>query len=287
MLCEVGNSNTDDISIPLIDQILNSGFVSAVLQNVSSVLLDAERFELREAEEYILRWGGMPALMHLPDDERWQWLKDYEYTYLERDIGDLARLVDLVPFRTFQRLSALRSGQLLNYSELARDAGVSVDTARRYLEYLHLSYQVILLQPFYRNLTSTLVKTPKLFWLDVGLLRRLSGVQKTVTGEIYKTMIVGELVKWIKTLRKDVNLYFYRTRSGFELDLIVETPDGIIGMEIKFRNRVGSNETRNLRVLAEKLNKQWLGGLLIYRGDEIKKMDDLHIWAIPSYRLFC
>jgi predicted AAA+ superfamily ATPase len=235
----------------------------------------------------MLQWGGMPALLHLSDDERWQWLKDYEYTYLERDIADLARLSDLAPFRTFQRLSALRSGQLLNYSELARDASVSVDTARRYLEYLHLSYQVVLLQPYYRNLTSTLVKTPKLFWLDVGILRRLSGNQETVTGEIYETMIIAELVKWIKTLRKDMNLYFYRTRSGFELDLIVETPDGFIGIEIKSRNTVTSKETRNLRVVAEKLKKQWLGGLLIYRGDEIKRLDDFNIWAVPSYRLFC
>ena len=287
MVCEVCNDEKGDIDIPLIDQILDTGLVSPVLQNVSSVLLDSERIELREAEEYVLQWGGMPALVHISDEERWKWLKDYEYTYLERDIGDLARLVDLGPFRTFQRLSALRSGQLLNYSELARDAGVSVDTARRYLEYLNLSYQVILLQPFYRNLTSTLVKTPKLYWLDVGLLRRLSGVRETVTGEVYETMVVAELVKWIKTLRKDVNLYFYRTRSGFELDLIVETPDGIIGMEIKSRNKVSSNETRNLRVLAEKLKKQWLGGLLIYRGDEIKEMDDFNIWTIPSYRLFC
>lgn len=287
MVSEICNKRNGDINIPLIDQLLNTGSVSSVLQHVSSVLLDNERIELREAEDYVLKWGGMPALTQLADDERWQWLKDYEYTYLERDIADLARLTDLGPFRTFQRLSALRSGQLLNYSELARDASVSVDTAKRYLEYLHLSYQVLLLQPYYRNLTSTLVKTPKVFWLDIGLLRRLSGIPETVTGEIYETMIVAELVKWIKTLRKDVNLYFYRTRSGFELDLIIETPYGLIGIEIKSRNTVSTKETLNLRILAEKLQKQWLGGLLIYRGDEIKRLDDFNIWAIPSYRLFC
>ena len=162
-----------------------------------------------------------------------------------------------------------------------------INTARRYLEYLHLSYQVVLLQPYYRNLTSTLVKTPKIFWLDIGLLRRLGGIQKTVTGEIYETMVVSELVKWIRTQRKNINLYFYRTRSGFELDLLVETPNGLIGIEIKSRNTVSSMESRNLRILAEKLGKQWLGGLLIYRGDEIKRLDDFDIWAIPSCRLFC
>jgi predicted AAA+ superfamily ATPase len=287
MICEIYNDEKEDITAPLIDLLLDKGPVSEVLQQIPGVLLDAERIKMVEAEEYILQWGGMPALLHLSDDERWQWLKDYGYTYLERDVADLANLVDLEPFRIFQQLSALRSGQLLNYSEIARDAAVSVDTARRYLEYLHISYQVILLQPYYRNLTSSLVKTPKMYWLDVGILRRLSGIRNTVTGEIYETMIVAELIKLIKTLRKDVKIYFYRTRSGFEVDLLIETSRGILGMEIKSRKMFDPRDTHNLRKLAEKIGKQWLGGIIIYRGDEIKKVDDFDIWAVPSYRLFC
>lgn len=287
MICEIYNSEKEDITNPLIDKLLENGPVSLVLQQIPGVLLDAERIKMMEAEEYILQWGGMPALLHLTDDDRWQWLKDYGYTYLERDIADLANLVDLEPFRIFQQLSALRSGRLLNYSEIARDASISVDTARRHLEYLHISYQAILLQPYYRNLTSSLVKTPKLYWLDTGILRRLSGIRDTITGEIYENMVVAELIKWIKTLRKDVKIYFYRTRSGFEVDLLVETPRGIIGMEIKSRKRFDPRDTHNLRKLAEKIDKQWLGGIIIYRGDEIKKVDDFDIWAVPSYRLFC
>jgi uncharacterized protein len=287
MVCEIYNSEKEDIATPLIDKLLDNGPVAGVLQRIPGVLLDVERIRMLEAEEYILRWGGMPALLHLTADDRWQWLKDYGYTYLERDVADLANLVDLEPFRTFQQLSALRSGQLLNYSEIARDAAVSVDTARRYLEYLHISYQAILLQPYYRNLTSSLVKTPKMYWLDVGILRRLSGIRDTITGEIYETMVVAELIKLIKTLRKDVKIYFYRTRSGFEVDLLVETSRGILGMEIKSRKMFDPRDTHNLRRLAEKIGKQWLGGIIIYRGDEIKKVDDFDIWAVPSYRLFC
>jgi predicted AAA+ superfamily ATPase len=73
-------------------------------------------------------------MMNLRDDDRWLWLKNYQYTYLERDLADLAKIDDLMPFHKFQQLSALRSAQLLNYSELARDSGISADTARRYLE---------------------------------------------------------------------------------------------------------------------------------------------------------
>jgi len=122
-----------------------------ILSTVPPVLLEVDDLPYRQAEAHMLSWGGMPALLPLAEEDRWQWLKNYGSTYLERDLADLARLDDLMPFRKFQRLSALRSGMLLNYSELARDTGVSVDTARRYLEYLHISYQAILLQPYYRN----------------------------------------------------------------------------------------------------------------------------------------
>ncbi len=154
MISEVWQNKQEDVVWPLVDRLLGGGVISPVLEQVPGILFDAERVRLVEAEEYILQWGGMPALPPMSDEVRWQWLQDYQYTYLERDVADLARLADLVPFRTFQRLSALRSGQLINYSELARDAALSVDTARRYLEYLNISYQVILLQPYYRNLTS-------------------------------------------------------------------------------------------------------------------------------------
>ena len=120
---------------PLVDQLFSQTLFDEIFGNLPEILLEEADFKLREAEKYLLKWGGMPALLPLSEEDRWKWLKDYVYTYLERDLSDLARLDDLVPFRTFQKLSALRSAQLLNYSELSRDAGLSVDTARRYLQY--------------------------------------------------------------------------------------------------------------------------------------------------------
>ncbi|RMG71223.1 MAG: DUF4143 domain-containing protein, partial [Nitrospirae bacterium] len=216
----------------------------------------------------------------------WKWLRDYGYTYLERDLSDLARLDDLTPFREFQKLTALRSARLLNYSELARDTGISVDTARRYLQYLKISYQVILLKPYYKNITSTVIKSPKLYWIDVGLLRQLSGYRDTISGEIYETMVVGEIVKWIKTTQKDVETYFYRTRSGLELDIILQRGNSIIGMEVKARKNLASGDIRAMKEIAKRIGKEWLGGIVIYRGDEIRKLAEPSIWAVPSYRLF-
>jgi predicted AAA+ superfamily ATPase len=271
---------------PLLDRLISTADLAKVLRDEPELLLDTTDERCVDAEDYLLAWGGMPALLPLSSEDRWQWLKDYEYTYLERDLGDLARLDDLLPFRTFQKLSALRSGQLLNYSEIARDAGVSADTARRYLEYLRLSYQTILVQPYYKNITSSLVKTPKIYWLDVGLLRHLTGIRVEVSGSLYETMVVGEVIKWIKTMRRDVEVYFYRTRSGMEIDLLLVTQHGIIGVEIKARRSVAPTDWRALREIAGGLGGDWLGGLVIYRGSQIRKVSEPGIWAIPSRRLF-
>jgi predicted AAA+ superfamily ATPase len=271
---------------PLIDQILNSKSFDNAFKEIPSMLLDREESRARSAEKYMLQWGGMPALLPLSDEERWKWLKDYEYTYLERDLADLARLDDLEPFTKFQRLSALRSGRLLNYSEIARDASVSVDTARRYLEYLRLSYQVMLLQPYYKNLVSSVIKTPKLYWIDIGLLRRLSGQREETSGEIYETMVVNEIFKWIKTAQRNVEIFFYRTRSGMELDLLLETEYGLAGVEIKSRKVIVPSDFRPMKEIASALKKKWIGGLVIYQGDEIKKLSEPCIWAVPSRRLF-
>lgn len=280
------DNNVQNVKMPLVDMFFSKDNLSHILKSVPSVLMDKEESLLKNAEDYLLKWGGMPALLPLSEEERWRWLKDYEYTYLERDLADLARLDDLEPFRKFQKLSALRSARLLNYSEIARDASISVDTARRYLEYLKISYQTILLQPYYKNITSSVIKTPKVYWLDVGLLRQLSGYRGELSGEIYETMVVGELFKWIKTVQRNAEIYFYRTRSGLEIDMLLETEGGIIGIEIKGRKKLVITDTRSLREVAKGLKDNWRGGLIIYQGDEIKKLAEPNIWAMPSRRIF-
>ena len=271
---------------PLAHRLFTTGNLKSVLSHIPAALLDKQNTEYLKAENHILQWGGMPALLSLNDPDRWKWLKDYGYTYLERDLSDLARLNDLSPFRKFQKLTALRSGMLLNYSELARDTGISVDTARRYLEYLRLSYQTFLLQPFYRYLTSSVVKSPKIYWTDIGILRQLSGYKGELTGELYETMVVSELVKWIRTCQLDLEVYFYRTRSGMELDLLIQTETGFVGMEIKSRQTVVQKDVRVMKELASRLGTEWLGGIVVYRGNEIRQIAEPQIWAVPSRRLF-
>ncbi len=287
MQCELNTSLQQKApSAPLLGDLFSNKPLKDIFGRIPAALLDTEDNSGREAEMHLLKWGGMPALLPLAENDRWLWLKNYGYTYLERDLADLARLDDLSPFRKFQQLSALRSGMLLNYSELARDTGISVDTARRYLEYLRLSYQAVLLQPYRRNVTSSVVKTPKLYWLDIGIWRQLTGFTGELTGQLYETMVVGEFVKWIRTQQLDAGLYFYRTRSGREVDLLLETQGGLIGIEIKSRDTVAGKDMRPMQSLAEKLGKQWRGGLVVYTGRKIEQIGKPDIWAVPSRRLF-
>jgi predicted AAA+ superfamily ATPase len=99
-------------------------------------------------------------------------------------------------------------------------------------------------------------------------------------------MVVGELLKWIKTAQKNAEVYFYRTRSGMELDVLLQTEDGLIGIEIKARKTYSKSDLRAMREVARGLGKEWRGGLLIYQGDVLRQIDEPNIWVVPSRRLF-
>lgn len=274
------------LTVPLFDQLLNEENLDHLLHDEPGVLWGLEEEEKKRAFDYFLEWGGMPTLLTIDSSEdKQKWLKDYEYTYLERDLVDLARIHDLEPFRKFQRLAALRSGKLLSYSELARDGAISVDTSRRYFEYLRLSYQSFFLHPYYTNGTTVLIKTPKVYWVDIGMLRQATGYWGPVMGNLFETLVISEIYKWIKTYERTVSLFFYRTHGGLECDLLLQTPKGFIGIEIKMRDKVYHKDFMSLREIAKKFPDNWLGSLVIYNGFSIEKLTEDRCWAIPAWRL--
>lgn len=276
----------DILTPPLLDLLLQGNPLDQALNEVPGILFGSQEEEQKQAFNYILQWGGMPALFNIEShEERKKWLKDYEYTYLERDLVDLARINDLEPFRKFQSLAAHRSGQLLSYSELARDAAISVDTSRRYFEYLRLSYQSFFLHPYYSNNTTSLIKTPKLFWLDIGMLRQATSQWETTTGHFFETLVISEIYKWIKTNEREVSLFFYRTHGGLECDLLLQTPKGFIGVEIKMRDKIYPKDLSSLQQIEKKFTGSWLGSILIYAGQNIEKLPGENNWAIPAWRL--
>lgn len=287
MFCELAADMSGvQLEAPLCASLATCRKLVDLLAPLPRVLAPEEAHVRHKVQEHLLTWGGMPELLRLDDVERREWLRAYEVTYLERDLGDLARLTDLEPFKKFQKLAALRSGRMLSYAELARDAGVSAETARRYLEYLRLSYQAFTLAPYHVNLTSQVVKTPKLYWSDVGLLRQVSGVSGgVVTGEVFETFVVSELIKWARTVGSEMRFFYYRTRSGLECDLLIETGEGLLGVEIKSRERVDQRDASSLRRIAEAVGTKWLGGMVVYSGRHLEPLCEPDIWAVPVVRL--
>jgi predicted AAA+ superfamily ATPase len=274
-------------ALPLVHRVLaEAGPIDEIFRSEPEVLLAAAEGERREAIEHLAEWGGMPGLLPLGDYDRHVWLRSYQQTFLERDLADLVRLTDLHPFRQLQRLCMLRSARLLQFSELARDAGLAATTARRYVEYLRISYQAFLLQPYAQNLTSGTVKTPKLYWLDLGLLRHGTRQWGPLTGDLFETLAVGEIQKWIRTMAPDTEMFFYRTRSGMEADLILETASGAVGVEIKQRATVSSSDARSLCAIAAALGRRWRGGIIVHDGASLHPLVPGHrIWAVPLHRL--
>jgi predicted AAA+ superfamily ATPase len=135
-------------------------------------------------------------------------------------------------------------------------------------------------------LTSALVKAPKLHWVDIGLLRHGLAQWGPLTGEQFESFIVVEIHKWVSTSGHDARLSFYRTRSGMEVDLLIETAAGALGVEIKQRAQVYPKDLRGLAALASAFGRAWRGGLVVYQGDDIRQVDPAHdIWAVPAHRL--
>lgn len=285
MASEIAHEGTEAPPAPLLDRLLREpGSADELLGSLPPVRLGEPAARAAASIDHLLKWGGMPALLSLPDAERAKWLQSYDATYLERDLGDLARLDDLLPFHRFQRLCALRSAQLLSYSELARDAGLAVTTSRRYIEYLRISYQAFLMPPYATNLTSSVVKSPKVYWIDLGLWKQLTRYQGDVTGQMFETLVVTEVHKWVTTAELPVDLSFYRTRSGLEVDLLITTPHGVWGIEAKAASRLGPSDWRALRDVGEALGPAWRGGLVVYSGNAVQRLDR-QIWAVPVDRL--
>lgn len=272
---------------PLLDGILEDlRGMGNVLESQPPLNLGEQDEVARAAVDHLTTWGGMPALLPLEDEERREWLASYQQTFLERDLTDLATLSDLLPFRSLQRLAMLRTGCLVNYADLARDAGLAPTTARRYLEYLRLTYQAVLLPPHLSNLTSRVVKAPKLYWTDLGLLRHATRQWGPATGAIFETLVVAEVVKWVSTAARPVDLSFYRTRSGLEVDLLLERDGVVVAIEVKGRRNLVRADHAPMRRVAEALGERWAGGMVVSTGDRLECLEPaFNIWAVPVHRL--
>lgn len=182
-----------------------------------------------EAQTELLLRGGFPELWADRTIPFREFHQSYVATYLERDLRQLIRVGSLRDFERFLRACASRAGQLLNRSELARDVGVSQPTANEWLSALEAGNQILLLEPFFANVGKRLVKSPKLYFQDTGVLCFLLGMSaeslpnSPLRGAIWENFVAVELRKWIDLYQPEWTLWFYRDRS-LEADFVVQGP---------------------------------------------------------------
>lgn len=183
--------------------------------------------------------GGYPALYDREIAPR-HWFAAYVTTYIERDVRQLLNVLNLEVFQRFVRLCAGRSGQILSLSSLASDCGITHNTAKAWISVLEASYVLFLLRPHHANFNKRLVKAPKLYFYDTGLMCWLLGLQgpeqlaaHPLRGAIFETYVVSELRKYVLNRGEPVQFYFWRDSNGNEVDLLIEANGQLIPIEIK------------------------------------------------------
>lgn len=221
----------------------------------------------------VLFRGGYPAPFQRREPQQ-DWLADYVRTYVERDVRQVLSVGDLLTFQTFLRLAATRTGQLLNLSQLGADAGITHNTAKSWLGVLEASYLVARVPPFFRNIGKRLAKTPKLHFLDTGLVCYLLGIRSApelqahpLRGAVFESWVVSEVLKAQHNAGRTSSLSFYRDGHGLEADLLVERGVDILAVEAKSGSTVASDAWGPLARVAELL-PEVKEQLVIHGGNE-------------------
>jgi len=213
--------------------------------------------------------GSYPALVTKQVRDRDLFYSSYLQTYLQRDVKDLAQVGNEVAFIRFLKACAARTGQMLNLTDLARDADVAVNTAKNWMSILQASFQVFLLQPYHTNITKRLVKTPKLYFLDTGLCAYLTGWSSPETleagamgGALLETYAVVEVLKSWWNRGKEPPVYYYRDKDGKEIDLLLLMDRSIHPVEIKKSASPRREWAQQLSVLERLKPKLSAGGIV-------------------------
>ena len=245
---------------------------------------------LQELWKRFLR-GGYPELASEPDRGQTLWFSSYVQTYLERDVRELKHIGDLSGFQNFLRVVAARSSQLLNITDISRDLGIAVNTAKAWLSVLEATFQVIVLRPYHENIGRRLVKTPKVYFTDVGLLCYLTGLSDPahasagpLAGAIVETAVLTELVKRSLHSGLEPRLFFWRTSHGKEVDIVIERHGRLVPVEVKQTATPNPSMASGLISFMEDYAAKTDRGWLVHLGTKPLPLSP-HITAIPFQAL--
>lgn len=234
--------------------------------------------------------GSFPSLVNNKGKERELYYSSYIRTYIERDIKNLFRIKDTITFHNFIKAAAARTGQLLNYTDLAKDLAIDIKTAKNWLSILELCGLIYLLPPYYNNVTKRIIKTPKLYFLDTGLCAYLTGWDNpksleagAMNGAVLETYVFTEILKSYWHNAKEPNIYFYRDKDGKEIDFLLETNNTLYPIEVKKTMLPNKTMVKNFAVL-KNLEKALGNGIILSLKPEVSYITEttlsLPIWVL-------
>lgn len=239
--------------------------------------------DLKSVYEIILK-GSYPALYAREDVDRRLFYSSYLRTYLERDVRDLLKISDEQKFITFLQVAAARTGQLLNYADIARDVDVSLNTIKSWISILQTSGLIYLLQPYYNNINSRAIKTPKLYFLDTGLCCYLTGWNSSETleasamsGAIFETYVVSEIIKSYWHNGKQIQIYFYRDKEKKEIDVLIEENGKLYPIEIKKSANPATKDIKNFSMLDTISKPKGQGAIICFSNNYLPLTKDVTI----------
>ena len=235
----------------------------------------------------ILR-GGMPSVSLKEVKHPGLWFRGYEQTYLERDMRNISQVEDLIPFRNLLRLAAMRTGQVLNCSELGRDAKLNSSTVARHLSLFETSFLIARLSPYFLNQASRLIKSPKLYLSDSGLAGYFAGIEEPnklggdpFSGPLLETYVYQNLISLLRSRQTGGRLCFWHVQGRHEVDFIMEIGRKTYAIEIKNGSRWKGKDLTGLRTFLGS-TPACQAGILAYNGagGEAVSLGE-RLWAVP------
>jgi uncharacterized protein len=214
---------------------------------------------------------------------------DYVQTYVERDVRSIINVKDLKIFQTFLKLCAGRVGSVINYTSLGNDVGVSRETIKTWISVLETSFIAYQLQPYYENLGKRLLKSPKLYFYDTGLLCYLLNINAAaldvhpLKGGIFENLIINELMKSKFNHHQNPEFYFYEEFSGAEIDLITKLNGKFVAVEMKSAQTIHASFFKNLKKWGKLIPAEQASCYVVYGGDQEQVRDGIKI--VPWFKL--
>ena len=244
----------------------------------------AARQERPEDWRSLARRGGFPSpALHLESDrEREVWFDGYIRTYLERDLQVQSSISALPDFRRLMRAASLRTGQLVNQSELGRDVSLPQPTVHRYLNLLETSYLLVRLPAYAVNRTKRLIKSPKIYWGDTGVALHLAQVEPG--GAHLENLVLHDLLAWRDTRLGRAEIFYWRTTVGEEVDFVLEAGDHLLPIEVKATTRPRLRDAAHLRTFRAEYGDRARSGLLLHAGEALDWIAS-DILAVPWWRV--